>query len=415
MIEIVYKEENPDSEQNIRLPKNVKQIGGEPGKRRIYMEDYVVTCVKGNSFSDEGGYGVLLGDIKRSGQETYLFINGAVEARAPIDRCGEYIFDDNVWTDIYEKIKQYFSEQEIVGWYVRSVADSYGQASLHEKMLKLEKIHLDNFAGSDRICFFYDCVEGEEAIYAYDAGMLRRYYGYYIYYEKNLEMREYLESVLHANVNYGTVNRDDNVKSTSGTYANTGRMKTVSGEIKNTQKNYPGHGSIYKKSQVYKILAGAAVAAIAFTWFQNMEQMNKARSSMKQLAGKFVAEKTTEVAENYTAEIKEVAGNVYPTTERVDDTTDGSDIEDNGMTQQGQTEQQTEQHEQQTEQHEQQTEAPTATISADTNYYIVAEGETLSTICRKIYGSQSRKKEVMELNNITDEDKIYVGQKIKLP
>ena len=49
MIEIVYKEENPDVEQSIKLPKNVKQIGGEPGKRRVYLEDYVVSCIKGNS------------------------------------------------------------------------------------------------------------------------------------------------------------------------------------------------------------------------------------------------------------------------------------------------------------------------------------------------------------------------------
>ena len=72
-----------------------------------------------------------MGEIKRSGQETYVFVNGAVEAKAPADSPEDYVFDDNVWTGIYEKIKHFFSDWEIVGWYVRTGGDIYGHASVH--------------------------------------------------------------------------------------------------------------------------------------------------------------------------------------------------------------------------------------------------------------------------------------------
>ena len=55
MIEIIYdkdkdKEKQGTSEKNehevsvnLRLPKNIRQIGNPDGHKRIYMEDYVVT------------------------------------------------------------------------------------------------------------------------------------------------------------------------------------------------------------------------------------------------------------------------------------------------------------------------------------------------------------------------------------
>ena len=420
MIEIVYKEENPDVEQSIKLPKNVKQIGGEPGKRRVYLEDYVVSCIKGNSSTEENGYGVLLGEIKRSGQETYVFVNGAVEAKAPADSPEDYVFDDNVWTGIYEKIKHFFSDWEIVGWYVRTGGDIYGHASVHEKMLKLEKVHLDNFAGSDRICFYYDSVEGEEAIYAYDAGMLRRYYGYYIYYEKNVEMREYLESMFSDTAGNRIGAKEGSTGGDDIFGRNSGRMKTRFGEIKVRQEGRAGEkssGSSYGKFAPGKIMAGVAVAAVAFSLLNNMGQVQKAKSSMQQLAGRFVEEKQTGDARDSAVDVREVAGNVYPTTEGQSEAAGQQSTEvaaDVTATEAAEV-QPTTGNEENMPDTQPVTEQATATIEADTNYYIVAEGESLSTICKKIYGSQSKKKEVMELNNITDEDKIYVGQKIKLP
>ena len=108
MIEIIYKgeEEALNDEINIRLPKNIRQIGEcEHYSHKIYVEDFVMTYVKHFS-SQKLKYGVLLGDIKRGNGNTYIFITGAVTANAILDN--EILFDEDVWTGIYEEIKMYF-------------------------------------------------------------------------------------------------------------------------------------------------------------------------------------------------------------------------------------------------------------------------------------------------------------------
>ncbi len=50
-----------------------------------------------------------------------------------------------------------------------------------------------------------------------------------------------------------------------------------------------------------------------------------------------------------------------------------------------------------------------------TRYYKVEKGDTLYTICQKIYGDISQVEKICELNDISDPDRIRSGQKIILP
>ena len=59
----------------------------------------------------------------------------------------------------------------------------------------------------------------------------------------------------------------------------------------------------------------------------------------------------------------------------------------------------------------QETSAPVTPSST----YIVQKGDTLLSISRKIYGNDRHIKEICQLNNIEDSDKIYAGEKILLP
>ena len=54
----------------------------------------------------------------------------------------------------------------------------------------IKKIHLDNFAGNDKVCFLKDRAENEEGFYSYEQSGLERQQGYYIYYEKNEKMKK---------------------------------------------------------------------------------------------------------------------------------------------------------------------------------------------------------------------------------
>lgn len=58
---------------------------------------------------------------------------------------------------------------------------------------------------------------------------------------------------------------------------------------------------------------------------------------------------------------------------------------------------------------------PTATVKVE--YYEIASGDTLSGISKKYYGDSSKYMKIFEANRevIKDPDKIYVGQKIRIP
>lgn len=80
MIEIIYSDESGKQEMPasaVRLPRNVRQIGNGEDKRKIYVEDYVMTYI-GKLWDNpemEHTAGVLLGTVKYSEGVTYIFIS----------------------------------------------------------------------------------------------------------------------------------------------------------------------------------------------------------------------------------------------------------------------------------------------------------------------------------------------------
>ena len=57
---------------------------------------------------------------------------------------------------------------------------------------KIKKTHFENFPGDGKVLYMTDHLEGEDAFYVYRGQDLVRQSGYYIYYEKNPMMQEYL-------------------------------------------------------------------------------------------------------------------------------------------------------------------------------------------------------------------------------
>lgn len=185
MIEVIYQgHDGEETSGEIRLPKNVRQIGdATEDKRKIYVEDFVMSFVKHFNCKDYK-YGVLLGNFGRKGENTYLFIEGAVLAKPAIDN--EVLFDEDVWTGIYEDIKTYFENVEVVGWFLST------PGIIANDMAMITKIHLDHFAGNNKVCFLIDRAECEDTFFAYENGELKKCGGHYIYYEKNGDMQSYM-------------------------------------------------------------------------------------------------------------------------------------------------------------------------------------------------------------------------------
>ena len=191
MIEVIYDnagEEQQGEIQGIRLPKNIRQIGTPQGNRRIYVEDYVMTYL--NQLAKPGSTyargAILLGEYKQAENQGVLFISGALEAQNMELDLEEIEFNNEVWTNIYNEVKRYFPNLEVVGWFLSRMGFS---TQVNDKITKL---HLENFPGRDKALYMIDSLEEEDAWYLYDNNGLKKQIGYYIYYTRNDAMQSYM-------------------------------------------------------------------------------------------------------------------------------------------------------------------------------------------------------------------------------
>lgn len=426
MIEIIYSDNKEEKTVGfpVKLPRNFRQIGSGEEYRKVYIEDYVMTYIRKlwEQNGSEYQVGVLMGNCKKYGGETYLFISGAVRAEGIEQEGSGLNFTDKVWTDLYEKIKQYFNNLEIVGWfYARN-------DSVREIDAGLFKTHVDNFGGIDKVLFLIDKKEKEEEFYAYENGQLARLSGYYVYYEKNEQMQEYMveqapgESVDEQN--------EDRVTSNY-------RMLVQEKQDTHTKKKLSS--TLYTACTCFVI----AILAAGTVLVRDYDQMKQLESQVHQLAVSVLKQDTETIA------VEQVKGDVYPTeVESTDmqelstqDTEEGKNDIDSKMidsetkvtepsitetiAETTKTEFTTEEATIATETtelaiQESSTEETTVigiqSISGQAGYYYtVKKGETLTSICIAVYQSDQMVPAIKEANGIEDGDKIYPGQEIYLP
>lgn len=191
MIEIIYNETGKKgSSVVVKPPKNIRQIGSPRGRHKIYVEDYVYTFLHSAAFEGECQKrgAILLGRSEMSQDIRYTFISGAISCDQFIFQNDNILFDESCWEYIYKEIKQYFDNQEIVGWFL-------GLTGFPMELTPMvESCHRKYFAGRDKVLFLSEPSEGEDVFFAFEQGILQKKEGYYIYYEKNLPMQEYMVS-----------------------------------------------------------------------------------------------------------------------------------------------------------------------------------------------------------------------------
>ncbi len=193
MIEIICKEDPAKENQNkkaegICLPKNIRQVGSPRGRHKIYMEDYVYTYLRSLAKNQEECAAVFLGKSQVEKDIRYTFVSGIIECSAAVFQWESICLDESFWDFIYKEEKQYFPELEIVGWFFGKA----GQAM--ELTPTVEAAHRKYFSGRDKILMLLDILEEDEQFFVYEQGYLQKREGYYIYYEKNLAMQEYMIS-----------------------------------------------------------------------------------------------------------------------------------------------------------------------------------------------------------------------------
>lgn len=193
MIEVIYKEEKQEAKGNegmFAVPRNIRQIGLPGQNYRIYVEDYVYTfLVRLAGMDTEGEKGrlaVLTGESKWQAGVTYVFVKGAITVEKT-EAAAEHIdFTENAWKKIHDEQELYFPGQEIVGWF-------FAQPELPLEVTEVfKRVHLKYFGGWEKVLMLMDTTEREDAFFHYENNFLVKLPGYYLFYEKNPQMQNYM-------------------------------------------------------------------------------------------------------------------------------------------------------------------------------------------------------------------------------
>ncbi len=414
MIEMIRQTEGA-----VKLPKNIRQIGNPANNWKIYVEDYVYTYLHPATEQEreEKKVCVLFGKVERA-EKNYIFISGAVAVEPLLKTVGLPEFTEEAWEYVYQQAKEYFCDFEIVGW---SVMTSFWPLHL---LPEFENLHRRYFEGADKVMFLMNPDEQDEHFYRLAGGNLSGQSGYYIYYEKNEAMQEFMVRRYQKEPEAAVRTRMEE-KAISGYRA---RMQEKQSRVKPKAEH-----SILSAAGV---LTAMAACVIGITTINNYEKMAGMQDAIQVLSKSAVVNTENEAetfqVEDMQSSIKPLDGESYApqvTQESALQVTQES-AAGTAVQQSAESVAQTQTPVQEVAQQPDQQPAEAAQpASGDTaqqelsaaetyklqGYYIVEKGDSLAVISQKIYQNKDMIPQICAKNGIADENTIYIGQKLLLP
>ena len=411
-MEVIYHTaatEEDSNHQEYQPPRNIRQVGSPSAKRKIYMEDYVMTYLSKLSMpSNTYARGaILLGTFKRTKEGTFIFISGALEAQNFELDLDETVFTNENWAEIYSQIREFFPKLSIVGWFVSRLGFS---TELNSKIMK---IHNNYFAGENKVLYMIDSLENEDAFYLYENDGLKRQKGYYIYYEKNEEMQSYMisknEGKIKSTQEKQNVVKRDQAVIASYRKAFEQKAKLFSKvEAKGIKKEMKKESGFYYVASSFLTIA---ILAVGITVINNYDKMVLLEATISQ------------IAEDAKGENKEVIANIPSSTES-EGKTESTSTEAETTTEIAETT--TEVKEPENEPKRETTppsnsdgknagQAVKTAVGSIATYYIVKEGDTMISISKKMFQTGKYVKEILNANQMSEDDTIFPGQKIIIP
>lgn len=402
MIELIYNEEEESTAEEITLPepKNVKQVG-EPGEnKKIFIEDYVHTYLLGYSADKEYRIkiAILLGEREKAGGKRHLYIKSALPIEGVTEKQGKYNFTEKVWADVYQQCEKYFPGQEIMGWFLAKPGFPV------EKTLVTEETHRTYFSGADKVLFMMEPLEGESSFFGFDGNSFTKQSGYYIYYEKNDPMHEFMMEENSNQKNSGTAEKTD--------IAIENFRKILREKQEQNEK---------RKKMALSYGVKAAALLILFAGLVILKDQTDRIQTMGDKVEKYPEKEIMRETAGNEVVVEELPGNVeeQPETENVEEEKFPI-TEQEGAEEAGEPEPEIpeESQEEPAEIKEEPQEEPAEATVAETpvyEEYTIEPGDTLAQISRNIYGSDEMVDEICELNGIENGDYIQVGETILLP
>ncbi|MDY3367867.1 LysM peptidoglycan-binding domain-containing protein [Zhenhengia yiwuensis] len=405
---------------------SVRPMGDTDCEYVIYLEDYVYTYIYQYANTDLSceHSAAIIGEYYPESRE--MIICGIM----PIDKdklstVDEWINEEAVEA-LQEEKESYFQGAKILGWL--HMQPGYGTMLT----MKEVKAHREIFDREGTLLLLVDPINKIETFYVYEDDTLKEQSGYYMYYDKNPCMQQYMldrpfisvekeeteDDVVNQFREIGKIRKkeyehkkkmnltvvaasiallalsavilkmnDQNAKinglqaelaQMSSKEAATGQDVSALGEEANAQFVFNPEGAIDAATPDVTIIDRTG------------EEANAPKEEVT--VDKVVEEEVEEVAQEKPAEEKPAEETPVTNEEQVDIAEEAATTNKEG---------------------EQAVEA--ATQEEDYITYVVQEGDSLRKISFDHYQTELRTKEIIALNEIENGDDIYVGQKLKLP
>ncbi len=219
-------------EEEKKLPKNIRQMAEKEERVRVYLEDYAYTFIHKLNCEGRVRTGVLLGSRAIVENKRCWFVKGAVELEDIPDNAdvendpeaesqnanrndqstnsqrehsqretgqekgGETEEDQSksksetitqqIWNNTQAVIQEYFPESNVCGWFICGSEENFPDGE------QLKKTHRQIFSGED--CLMYWKQGDEDSFWMEEDEVILHLKGYFVYYEKNEEMQNYMLS-----------------------------------------------------------------------------------------------------------------------------------------------------------------------------------------------------------------------------
>lgn len=428
MIEVIYKDEKQevnDGETGWNLPKNIRQIGLAGENYRIYIEDYVYTFLhraaqaKCQQEEDSGILAVFLGENRWQSGTGYTFIRGALLVDAG-EITEEHIeITQNMWQKIHEEQEKYFEGQEIVGWFL-------ARQSLPMVVSELiGKVHRNQFGG-EKILMLMDTAEQEEAFFRYENNFLVRQSGYYIYYEKNTQMQNYM------------LEKNPEIQEESQETVQDDAVRAFRSLIQKKKKEEPEETE--EKTSVFSYAATAcivlALAVVGVRFYRNYQVGQNIEGETRTASADIMQE--TEITQIPAASVQQVtptswaelteSPKITPTAEPTLIPTVTISAEEAQIYKEESDTRKAQRRIQQKKQNEEESigqdnsgqassdqDSETTSAMQTRGSYTIRPGDTLYQISIENYGTMDKVADICRANGISENEIIYPGQIIVLP
>lgn len=438
MIEVIYKEEQQEAKGNkgmFSIPRNIRQIGLICNNYRIYVEDYVYTflgkiAAKTKEQQDrKGSLAILLGETKWTEGITYVFIRGALGVEDTETAADHIEFTEEMWVKIHDEEEKYFPNQEIVGWF-------FAQPELAlEATELLKRVHLKHFGGGEKVLMLMDPTEREDAFFKFENGFLVKQPGYYLYYEKNPMMQNYM-------IEKKEILREESVEKVEDEAVKSFRKIIKKKRKEETEDKEESESGISIFSYAATACLAFAVLAVGVNFYQNYQDVKKIDQQVETASAIIDDEIKEDKEENdqsnesdkMTMAYPTVTPMVQPTDTPVPEENEDKDEENNvEMEEDSETDtshfyreesdiRKAKQKEALAKQQETSNETTTDDVSteetsASGNHtsYVIRPGDTLYQISIEKYGNMDAISEICKLNGLKENEIIYPGQVIVLP